>query len=118
MAGRTCHDPVLHQPQPRPPTRFDEVEAMVNFMARVLDPNAPVTTHETVLLRREIEMLREERERERQEAQTTIADLRRRLDTEAEERRKLTAVLSDLRAAPPAMPPQAAKRSWWGWWRS
>jgi len=91
---------------------------MVNFMARVFDPNTPVTTHETVLLRREIEMLREERERERQEAQTTIADLRRRLDTEAEERRKLTAVLSDLRAAPPAMPPQAAKRSWWGWRRS
>ena len=41
-----------------------------------------------------------------------IDDLRRRLDAEAEERRRLTAVLADLRAAPPAVP---ARRSWWPW---
>src|SRR3954451_10038639 len=38
-----------------------------------------------------------------------VSDLRRRLDAEAEERRRLTAVLADLRAAP-------ARKSWL-WWR-
>src|SRR4051794_37418952 len=42
-----------------------------------------------------------------------IADLRRRLDAEAEERRRLTAVLADRSAAPPA--PAPARRSWWRW---
>lgn len=37
-----------------------------------------------------------------------IDDLRRRLDSETEERRRLTAVLSDLRTAP---------RRWWPWGR-
>ena len=41
-----------------------------------------------------------------------IDDLRRRLDAEAEERRRLTAVLTDLRAAPPP-----ARRRWWPWRR-
>jgi hypothetical protein len=53
-----------------------------------------------------------------EDAQATIADLRRRLDAEAEERRqtqaKLTALLTDQRSAPPAAP---ARRSWWGWRR-
>lgn len=40
-----------------------------------------------------------------------IADLRRQRDAEAEERRRLTAVLADMRAAPPAPP----RRSWWRW---
>jgi hypothetical protein len=40
-----------------------------------------------------------------------IADLRRQRDAEAEERRRLTAVLADMRAAPPA----PARRSWWRW---
>jgi hypothetical protein len=100
---------------------------------RVYSPVAVETVHdtemtngvihnETVLLRREIEILREERERERQEAQTTITDLRRRLDTEAEERRRLTALLAD-RSTPPAAPvapqpaPSAPPRSWWRWGR-
>ena len=42
----------------------------------------------------------------------TIADLRRRLDIADEERRRLTMVLADLRAAPVAQP---ARRSWWRW---
>ena len=42
-----------------------------------------------------------------------VHDLRCRLDAEAEERRRLTAVLADLRAAPPAaLPP---RRRWWRW---
>ena len=40
----------------------------------------------------------------------TIADLRRRLDAEAEERRRLTAILADQRAAP-------ERRRWWPWTR-
>ena len=40
-----------------------------------------------------------------------IDDLRRRLDAESEERRRLTAVLADQRAAPLA----SARRSWWPW---
>src|SRR4051812_49350858 len=81
-----------------------------------------VIHNETVLLRREIEILREERERERQEAQTTIADLRHRLDAEAEERRRLTMLLADRSAAPPAPlapqpTPPAPRRSWLPWRR-
>ena len=45
--------------------------------------------------------------------QDTIADLRRRLDDEAAERRRLTALLADLRAPQPA--PPAAPRRWWRW---
>ena len=96
---------------------------------RVYPPIAAETVHnaemtqsvihnETVLLRREIEISRKERERERQEAQATIADLRRRLDTEAEERRRLTALLAD-RSTTPAAPiapqsePLAPQSRWW-----
>ncbi len=47
-----------------------------------------------------------------EDAHRTIDDLRRRLDTEAEERRRLTAVLAD-RSTPPPMP----ARRWWPWGR-
>jgi hypothetical protein len=55
-----------------------------------------------------------------EDAQATIADLRRRLDAEAEERRqtqaRLTAVLTDQRAAATPAPQTApARRSWWRW---
>ena len=61
-------------------------------------------------LEREIEILREERDRERRQFEDTIDDLRRRLDAEGEERRKLTAMLTDQRAreAAPEVP-QAAR---------
>jgi hypothetical protein len=55
-------------------------------------------------LEREIEILREERERERQQAQSTIDDLRRRIDATDEERRRLTVLLTDQTAHKP---------SWW-----
>jgi hypothetical protein len=42
------------------------------------------------------------------DAQETIRDLRRRLDTEAEERRRLTMVLADMRTV-------VATRRWWRW---
>lgn len=65
------------------------------------------TVNETALLRREIEIrderlasMAEERERERRQVEETISDLRRRLDAEGEERRKLTALLTDQRQQP------------------
>ena len=45
-----------------------------------------------------------------------IADLRQQRDREADERRRLTMVLADLRAAPPAPQPVPARR-WWLWGR-
>jgi hypothetical protein len=51
---------------------------------------------ELEVLRRENALLRDERD-----------DLRRRLDAEAEERRRLTALLTDQRSKKP--------RSWWPW---
>jgi hypothetical protein len=75
-----------------------------------------VTPDEISTLRREIEVrdeqleaVRQERERERHDAQSTIDDLRRRLDAEAEERRKLTALLTDQRT----QQEEPARRSWW-----
>src|SRR3954451_18668884 len=52
------------------------------------------------LLEREIEILREERDRERRQFEGTISDLRLRLDKEAAERMRLTAVLTDQRSQP------------------
>jgi excisionase family DNA binding protein len=62
-----------------------------------------VTVNATGELRVEVEMLRERLS----EKDETIADLRRRLDAEAEERRRLTALLTDQRPA--------KRRKWWPW---
>lgn len=56
------------------------------------------------------------------DAHDQILDLRQQRDREAEERRRLTAVLADLRSAPPAptvpaAPPAPSRRSWWSWRR-
>jgi len=67
------------------------------------------------VLHREIELLRERLA----DKDTVIDDLRKRLDREGEERRKLTAILTDQRAQaiitpPPASAaPEPAPRSWW-----
>jgi type II secretory pathway component HofQ len=53
------------------------------------------------LLKAQLEQEREERRRERVQLEGTIDDLRRRLDAEGEERRKLTALLTDQRAKAP-----------------
>lgn len=50
-----------------------------------------------------------------------VADLRRRLDAEAEERRKLTARLTyqEERPAPaPVVAPERVRRPWWSWGRA
>jgi predicted site-specific integrase-resolvase len=64
-----------------------------------------VTANDTGGLQVEVEMLRERLA----EKDDVIRDLRGRLDAEAEERRRLTALLTDQR--PAAQP--AARRGWW-----
>src|ERR1044071_2447876 len=51
------------------------------------------------------------------DAHETIRDLRQRLDAEAAERRRLTAILADQRAATPA-PAAPARRRWRFWQRA
>ena len=89
------------------------------FTAKPLNssPNSPKNQddeHLTSGLGHEIAIIREERERERRQYESTIEDLRRRLDAEADERRRLTAVLTDQR------PGGRATNSWWRrlWGRS
>ncbi|MHB0704097.1 MerR family transcriptional regulator [Roseomonas mucosa] len=71
------------------------------------DTQHPISAFETGGLQSEVERLREqlqgvhtERDRERRQLTDQIDDLRRRLDQEGEERRKLTAILTDQRAKP------------------
>jgi excisionase family DNA binding protein len=76
---------------------------------------------EAALLRRELVLLTAEREREREQLQARIDDLSRRLDAEGEERRRLTAILTDKRAAatseavltPPPSATAPKTRRWW-----
>jgi hypothetical protein len=56
-------------------------------------------------LREQLATFSEERDRERRQLVDQVEDLRRRLDLEGEERRKLTAILTDQRATPVEPPP-------------
>ena len=69
---------------------------------------------ENSALKAELKAVREMLEREQEQAADQIADLRQRLDSETEERRKLTAQLTDQR--PTAPEPQ--KRGLFGWMRA
>jgi hypothetical protein len=60
------------------------------------------TSSETASLLRELENLKTERERERAQFQETIADLRKRLDDESSERRRLTALITHQPAESPS----------------
>jgi hypothetical protein len=79
------------------------------------------TVVETEVIRAQLEQERQERQRERAQLEGTIDDLRQRLDREGEERRKLTAILTDQRAQaiitsppqPAAQTSAPAKRRWW-----
>jgi excisionase family DNA binding protein len=68
---------------------------------------ADLKRNETAVLQAEIDGLREQVALLKDERD----DLRRRLDAEAEERRRATALLTDQR---PASRPEA-RRSWWRW---
>lgn len=73
------------------------------------------TPNESGVLRLEVEMLREMLEQER----GTVADLRSRLDAEAEERRKLTLILTDQSTRPAPQTGQERPRArWWPFGRS
>ncbi len=87
-----------------------------------LDSETPMKSNVTGELELEVRMLREMLSRE----QDTVADLRARLDAEAEERRRLTALLTHQADKPtPAPAPEPApqapvqfqaqprQRSWW-----
>lgn len=81
------------------------------------------TPIDTGALQVEIRMLRERMEEKEAEAraaisdrESTISDLRRRLDSEADERRRLTALLTHQAEMPtpaPQEPPTARPRRWW-----
>jgi excisionase family DNA binding protein len=75
----------------------------------VIPSNMSALGREIEIRDERVAALQDERQRERQDAQNTIDDLRRRLDAEAEERRKLTALLTDQRPKPE----EPVRRSWW-----
>ena len=56
---------------------------------------------ELAMTRERLATIEQERERERQQFEATIDDLRRRLDAEGEERRRMTAILTDQRRPDP-----------------
>lgn len=80
---------------------FPAVTPNDNVTPDTLGNETPIHTN---ALQVEIEMLRERIA----DKDSTIDDLRRRLDLEGEERRKLTAMLTDQRATR-----AAPRRSWW-----
>lgn len=105
-------------------SELDRVTELHRKKDPVLEPETPKSDN---LLQREVEILAEklaaletERNRERDQLQARIDDLARRLDDEGAERRKLTMILTDQRAAPaspPEMPaagaPAARGGGWW-----
>jgi hypothetical protein len=105
----------LHRVYPPVPERNGSDETIWNDTQQADSP------FETVLLRAEVEQMRErfssleiDRDRERREASDTITDLRRRLDQSEQERRdvnrQLTALLTDER--PKAEVPSESRGFW------
>lgn len=64
------------------------------------------TVAELATLRTRLQAMEQERERERRDKEATIEDLRTRLDHEAEERRRLTMLLTDQRPRAKEQPPR------------
>lgn len=74
---------------------------------------------ELAAVRDKLTTLEQERQRERHQHEATIDDLRHRLDAEAEERRRLTALLTDQRPKPDPLPqpsPRPAEGRWGRAW--
>jgi hypothetical protein len=71
------------------------------------------TVIELATLRARLAVMEEDRERERRDKDATIIDLRARLDHEADERRRLTTLLTDQRPTPPV----ATSRGLFGWFK-
>jgi len=88
-----------------------------NFDERKTGNDNRLVSGELSRLREQLAMLSAERERERQQLTGQIEDLRHRLDAEAEarriegeERRKLTAILTDQSAKPAGEPQRSPER--------
>jgi len=101
----------LHRVYP-PASADDAHQSKIDAVTRdVSQDEAALVRLELVL--QQLETEREDRQRERRDAETTIDDLRRRLDREGEERRQaqaqLTALLTDQRT----QREEPARRSWW-----
>lgn len=93
---------------------FPPITANRNDAPSMLGSETPISDR---VLQAENEMLRERLA----DKDNVIDDLRRRLDQEAEERRKLTAMLTYKPETPvpaPAAVPDRGKRSWWPFGRS
>jgi excisionase family DNA binding protein len=112
LSGAWMIDPAeLHRVYPPASAQSVRTELMIQ----------DASADEAASLRRELATLTAEREREREQLQARIDDLSRRLDGEAAERRRLTAILTDQRAqaiiTPPPETPVAApapvRRRWW-----
>ena len=109
----------LHRIYP-PASSTDTHQSKIDAMTRDASHDEAVVVRLELLLQ-QLETEREDRRRERRDAEATIDDLRRRLDREGEERRRLTAILTDQRAQQPVVPPVEAspsaspepRRSWW-----
>jgi hypothetical protein len=109
-AGMFHIDPAeLHRAFPIPPGNSAEAPHATSNDSSRSDVAARLTAAEVRIAEmQEAARLRDE----------TIADLRRRLDDEAAERRRLTALLADLRTPQPAPSPLVApRRRWWSWGR-
>lgn len=91
-------------------SELDRIKANVTHVkGKTLGLEPPITD---IALRREIEILREMLERERE----TVSDLRTRLDSEGEERRRLTSILTHEK---PQEPPRVLLDTNVpiGWWK-
>lgn len=102
-----------------PPETHKNRFANTNIVERDTDNGNPLIANEVTSLREQLFILTQERERERNQLNAQIDDLRRRLDDEAEsrriegeERRKLTAILTDQRHPSSEPTPKLAKGFW------
>lgn len=102
---------------------FDPVTSEGNETPSMLGIETPLSDRalqgELETLRERLRMTEAERDRERLQLTDQIDDLRRRLDDESSERRKLTMMLTDQTARPaPPVAVEAPKRFWWPFRRS
>ena len=98
---------------------IDPAESTEVYPIASSTPREQVRTDEMVndaSVRRELELVREERERERRRLERTIEDLRRRLDRETEERREAQARLTALLSGDTGASVRIG-RGWWPWRR-
>ena len=100
--------PVAHAPSTSAHAMAEPANAPANALSRHDDLSAENRDLRTQLAAAEARLA---------DAHDQIIDLRQQRDREAEERRRLTALIADQRATPPAPEPNVTRRSWWRWGR-